>query len=63
MRRSTKRKRANSAKKRRRTAEKRSVAKSKGRPLLGFMEGQFEIVGDIESPLPDWAYWHPEKNL
>ena len=31
--------------------------------IFGFMAGKFEIVGDIESPLEDWKYWDPEKNL
>jgi len=31
--------------------------------LFGFMKGKFEIVGDIESPLEDWKYWDPAKNL
>jgi hypothetical protein len=51
------------AKKRGRVAEKRSLAKSKERPLFGFMAGKFDIVGDIESPLPDWKHWRPAKNL
>jgi hypothetical protein len=31
--------------------------------LFGFMAGQFVIVGDIESPILDWAHWRPAKNL
>ncbi|MGB2590392.1 MAG: hypothetical protein WBG02_04790 [Candidatus Acidiferrum sp.] len=31
--------------------------------LLGFMAGKFEIVGDIESPIEDWEYSDPTKNL
>jgi hypothetical protein len=31
--------------------------------LFGFMVGQFYIVGDIESPIPDWAHWRPAKNI
>jgi hypothetical protein len=31
--------------------------------LFGFMAGQFEIAGDIESLIPDWAHWRPAKNL
>jgi hypothetical protein len=32
--------------------QKREV--QKGNDLFGFMAGKFEIVGDIESRLPDW---------
>ena len=31
--------------------------------LFGFMARQFDIVGDIESPILDWSYWRPAKNL
>jgi hypothetical protein len=31
--------------------------------LFGFMAGRLEVVGDIESPLADWKYWNPAKNL
>jgi hypothetical protein len=31
--------------------------------LFGFMSGRMEIVGDIESPIEDWKYWGPAKNL
>jgi len=34
-----------------------------GGDLFGSMAGQFEIVGDIESPVKDWKYWDPAKNL
>jgi len=34
-----------------------------GRELFGLMAGQLEIVGDIESPIEDWKYWNPAKNL
>jgi hypothetical protein len=48
-------------------ALRKSASKAKGvkqdkDDLFGFMKGRFEIVGDIESPIPDWAYWRPEKN-
>ena len=62
MKKRAKQKRANRAKKRGQGAEKRNLAKSKERPLFGFMAGQFEIVGDVESPILDWAYWRPTKN-
>ncbi len=62
MKKRAKQKRANRAKKHGRAAEKRNLAKSKERPLFGFMAGQFEIVGDVESPIPDWAYWRSTKN-
>jgi len=62
MKKRAKQKRANRAKKRGQGAEKRNLAKSKERPLFGFMAGQFEIVGDVESPIRDWAYWRPTKN-
>jgi hypothetical protein len=48
---------------RRRSAPKAKRRKQHMDDLFGFMAGKFEIVGDIESPLPDWAHWHPEKNL
>jgi hypothetical protein len=31
--------------------------------IFGFMAGRMEIVGDIESPIEDWKYWDPVKNL
>jgi hypothetical protein len=31
--------------------------------LFALMAEQFEIVGDIESSIPDWTYWCPAKNL
>jgi hypothetical protein len=52
-----------SAKGRRRSATKTKRVKQNKDDLFGFMAGKFEIVGDIESPLPDWAHSHPEKNL
>jgi hypothetical protein len=51
------------AKGRRRSAIKTKRLKQKKDDLFGFMAGKFEIVGDIESPLPDWTHSHPEKNL
>jgi hypothetical protein len=48
---------------RRKSAPKAKPRKQNKDDLFGFMAGKFEIVGDIESLLPDWAYWHPEKNL
>jgi hypothetical protein len=62
----------------RRKNEKRStIAKTKTRcrvalkprvnleedEIFGFMAGKMKIVGDVESPLPDWKYWNPAKNL
>ena len=37
--------------------------KEKKDDLFGFMKGKFEIVGDIESPIEDWKYSDPAKNL
>jgi hypothetical protein len=51
------------AKGRRRSATRTKRLKQKKDDLFGFMAGKFKIVGDIESPLPDWAHSHPEKNL
>jgi hypothetical protein len=31
--------------------------------IFGFMVGKMKIVGDIESPIPDWSQWRPAKNL
>jgi hypothetical protein len=31
--------------------------------IFGFMAGKMKIVGDVESPLLDWKYWNPAKNL
>lgn len=31
--------------------------------IFGFMSGRMEIVGDTESPIEDWKYWNPAKNL
>lgn len=31
--------------------------------IFGFMKGRFEIVGDIVSPIEDWKYWDPAKEL
>lgn len=39
------------------------VQRKKQDDIFGFMKGKFEIVGDIESPLEDWNYWDPAKNL
>jgi hypothetical protein len=48
---------------RRRSATKTKRIKRNKDDLFGFMAGQFEIVGDIESPIPDWAHWRPAKNI
>jgi hypothetical protein len=56
-------KRSKGAPKKREPASKRESLKKTNDDLLGFMAGQFEIVGDIESPIPDWAHWRPAKNL
>jgi hypothetical protein len=37
--------------------------KRKKDDIFGFMAGKLEIVGDIESPIEDWKYWDPAKNL
>jgi hypothetical protein len=50
-------------KERRAVALKRSGATRKNDEIFGFMAGKFEIVGDIESPIEDWEYWDPAKNL
>jgi hypothetical protein len=51
------------AKGRRRSEPKAKRLKHNKDDLFGFMARQFEIVGDIESPIPDWAHWRPAKNL
>ena len=48
---------------RRAVALKRSSATRKDDEIFGFMAGQFEIVGDIESPIEDWKYSDPAKEL
>ena len=48
---------------RRAVALKRSSATPKDDEIFGFMAGQFEIVGDIESPIEDWKYSDPAKEL
>jgi hypothetical protein len=30
---------------------------------IGFVAGRLEIKGDVESPIEDWKYWDPAKNL
>jgi hypothetical protein len=42
---------------------KQSNKRRVGKSLFGFMAGEFEIVGDIVSPIPDWEYWDPEECL
>lgn len=44
-------------------ASKNEVQKQEKNDLFGFMAGQFEIVGDIMSPIEDWSHWDPAKNL
>jgi hypothetical protein len=51
------------AKGRRRSSVKTKPLKQNKEDLFGFMAGKFKIVGDIESPLPDWAHCDTEKNL
>jgi len=48
---------------RRGVAAKRSRATRKDDEIFGFMAGQFEIVGDIVSPIEDWKYSDPAKEL
>ena len=48
---------------RRPAALKTRGTKRKKDDRCGFMAGKFEIVGDIESPIEDWKYWDPAKNL
>jgi hypothetical protein len=48
---------------RRRSAPKTERPKQNKDDLFGFVARQFEIVGDIQSPIPDWAHWRPAKNL
>jgi hypothetical protein len=31
--------------------------------IFGFMAGRLEIIGDIASPIEDWAHWNRAKNL
>ncbi|MHB8500112.1 MAG: hypothetical protein ACYDCG_14345 [Candidatus Acidiferrales bacterium] len=56
-------KRSKSKKARRPAALKTRGVKRKKDDIFGFMAGKFEIVGDIESPIEDWKYWDPAKNL
>jgi hypothetical protein len=48
---------------RRSAALKTRGVKRKNNDIFGFMAGKFEIVGNIESPIEDWKYWDPAKNL
>jgi hypothetical protein len=48
---------------RRAVAAKRSSATQTSDEIFGFMAGQFEIVGDIVSPIEDWKYCDPVKDL
>jgi hypothetical protein len=48
---------------RRAVALKRSGATRMNDEIFGFMAGQFEIVRDIESPIEDWKYSDPAKEL
>jgi hypothetical protein len=43
-------------------ATKNEAPKPDHDDLFGFMQGRFEIVGDIGPPIEDWLYWSPEKN-
>ena len=51
------------------TKFRKSAAKSSGLKktetddLFGFMTGKLVVTGDIVSPIPDWLYWWPAKNL
>jgi len=45
-----------------RTSNKRPSERSRTE-LFGLMAGRMEIVGDVESPIEDWKYWDPAKNL
>lgn len=56
-------KRSKGKKPRRSAALKGRGVKRKKNDIFGFMAGKFEIVGDIESPIEDWKYWDPAKNL
>jgi hypothetical protein len=38
-------------------------AKQEKDDIFGFMAGRLKIVGNIESPIEDWAHWNPAKNL
>jgi hypothetical protein len=48
---------------RRAVALKRNGAPRKNDEIFGFMKGRFEIVGDIVSPIEDWKYSDPAKEL
>jgi prevent-host-death family protein len=37
------------------------AVKPKKDDILGFMAGEFEIVGDIESPVVPPSHWKPDK--
>ena len=61
--RATVKSRKKKANERRKTTPKNKLPKQNRDDLFGFMAGKFEIVGDIVSPMPDWAHWRPAKNL
>jgi hypothetical protein len=63
MKRKKTRKRASSAGVRGFANKKKAIVKRKRYELFGFMAGKMKIVGDIESPIPDWSQWRPAKNL
>ena len=44
-------------------ALKTGGAKQEKDDIFGFMAGRLKIVGNIESPIEDWAHWNPAKNL
>ena len=45
-----------------RPAVKSKRAESVKDDIFGFMRGEFEFVGDIESPIPDWNTPESEGN-
>lgn len=56
-------KRSKRKKLRRPVALKTRGAKQEKDDIFGFMAGRLNIVGNIESPIEDWANWNPAKNL
>jgi hypothetical protein len=47
---------------RRKAAPKNMRRRQNKDDFFGFMAGQFDIVGDIKSPIPDWSHWRPAKS-
>jgi hypothetical protein len=44
-------------------AKSSGLKKTETDDLFGFLTGKLAVTGDIVSPIPDWSYWRPTKNL